>query len=162
MIKIDASPLIYALKANLVPLLQKVYEKLIITETIYQEVIIKGKKEGYRDAFVADKLIETGEIIVHPDPGKELKLNLGYGESSVIASAIEERCPALIEDLRAMKAGLRLGIRIEFISLAILKAYQSSLITSEEFDDLLEVYCRVAGVSVVERHRIHLIKELLG
>ena len=161
MIKLDAAPLIYALKANLIPILKKVYKEIVITQTVFHEVVTRGKEGRHRDAFVAEKLIEIGDIIVHEDAKQELELGLGPGETATIASALEERGKALLEDMRAVRTGLRLGLNVEFLSIALLKAYQTSIITEEEFNELFENYCQVAGVSVIERYKTQKIKEVI-
>ena len=90
MIKIDASSLIYSLKLDWIDSLKKLYEDLVITASIYQEVILKGKKKGKPDAFIGEKLINQKIIQVHQVKEKsQVNLGLGEGESETILNAIE-------------------------------------------------------------------------
>ena len=122
MIKIDSSPLIYAIKGNYVELLKNLYSEIILVDSVYEEVVEKGKLRGKRDAFVIDKMIETHMLIRHPDSNLDLKINLGKGENAVINSAKDENCLAFLEDQKARKVASNLGIQVEWSSYAFLKA----------------------------------------
>lgn len=57
-------------------------------------------------------------------------LNLGVGESEVISLAQENNIHVLIDDLKARKAALRLGIKVSGTIVFLIKAYQLKLINS--------------------------------
>ncbi len=161
MIKIDSSPLIYAIKGNYVELLKKLYSDIIMVDSVYEEVVEKGKIRGKRDAFVIDKLIEINMLIRHPDSKVDMKLNLGKGENAVINSAKEEDCIAFLEDQKARKIATNIGLTVEWTSYAFLKAFKEKLITSVEFDYYLNQYILYASPSVIEIQTIQKLKELI-
>lgn len=55
-IKLDASGLIYLAKAGLLDLVEDLYEEIIITDAVYQEVVISdGHRVGRRVAETTDR-----------------------------------------------------------------------------------------------------------
>jgi predicted nucleic acid-binding protein len=56
----DATPLIYLAKIEKLHLLEKVDAERIIPASVFEEVVVKGKKLGKPDAAVIEKLIEQG------------------------------------------------------------------------------------------------------
>ena len=161
MIKIDSSPLIYAIKGNYVELLKKLYSDIVLVDSVYEEVVEKGKLRGKRDAFVIDKLIETNVLIRHPDSKLDLKINLGKGENAVINSAKDEECLAFLEDQKARKVASNLNIQVEWTSYAFLKALKEKVISSTDFDYYINQYILHASPSVLEIQTIQKLKGLL-
>lgn len=161
MLKLDASALIYAIKGNYQNILKKVYNELIIIDTIYEETVIKGKKHEKRDAYVLDKLIDDGFFIRHPDSKNLPDMPMGKGEIAVIQSAIEENCIALIDDQQARKIAVQRGVKVQWTCLAFLKALKQKLITEAEFDSCLTQYAKVASLSILEYQTILEIKKLV-
>lgn len=161
MIKIDSSPLIYAIKGNYISLLKNLYSDIVIIDSVYEEVVKSGINRGKRDAYVIEKLIETKELERHSDSEIEIQINLGKGESAVINSAKKENCIAFLEDQKARKIATNLGIKVEWTSYALLKALKVRLISDGEFDDFLNQYIIFASPSVLEIQTIKKFKELI-
>ena len=53
MIKLDSCSLIYLVKADLLPLAKKLYKKVLITDSVYHEVVVEGKSSSHPDALIA-------------------------------------------------------------------------------------------------------------
>ena len=60
----DSTPLIYLSKIGCTNLLKNIFDKIIIPQEIYEEVIIKGKEQGRSEILLIEKLIEEGYIII--------------------------------------------------------------------------------------------------
>ncbi len=103
MIKIDSSSLILALQMNFIPILTKLYKELVITKSVYEEVIIDGKEKGKEEAFIGDKLIKEKELTIHQVKEELMDLKLGKGETEIIHNSIELNCSCLMEDKKAKK-----------------------------------------------------------
>ncbi|MFQ6121404.1 MAG: hypothetical protein ACE5KE_16125, partial [Methanosarcinales archaeon] len=59
----NAGPLIALGKLNVLPLLEKLYQKVFIPREVYKEVIIRGLEKGHIDAFRAKQLIGKSLIV---------------------------------------------------------------------------------------------------
>lgn len=68
-IKLDASSLIYLVKAGLLDLIADLYQEVIITGAVYQEAVIEGKRRGHPDAFAIERAAADGRVHVIQSEG---------------------------------------------------------------------------------------------
>jgi hypothetical protein len=116
---VDTSVLIALEKIGLLDILCKVYEEIILPEGVVQEFggidtgchTVRTVKSGLIDILMRD-------------------LNLGIGESEVIALAYENKNKALIDDSKARKIAERFGLTISGSIGVLLKAEKMGLIES--------------------------------
>ena len=108
-----------------------------------------------------DKLIDEGFFSRHPDSENLPDMPLGKGEVAVIQSAIEENCIALIDDQQARKIAAQRRVKVQWTSLAFLKALKQKLISEAEFDSCLTQYAKVASLSILEYQTILEMKKLV-
>ncbi|MHA1147568.1 MAG: hypothetical protein ACTSR8_04935 [Promethearchaeota archaeon] len=161
MIKIDASSLIISLKMDFIKVLNKLYNELIITEAVYQEVIISGKKKGKQDAIIGEKLIRDKSLSIHKITEELMDLKLGLGETEVIHNSIKSKCPCMMEDKKAKKMAENFNLDVRKISISMLEAYQNKLISNSEFEDYLIKWIKFARPSYEEIYFVKKMKELL-
>lgn len=62
---INSTPLIYLCKAGLNWIFQELDADCIIPDSVYEEVVIRGKQIGSADAFVAEELVNNNVISVN-------------------------------------------------------------------------------------------------
>lgn len=116
---VDASVLIALEKINLLPVLCKIYKEIILPDAVVSEFgNINIGCHSVRK--VESKLIN----ILMRD------LNLGRGESEVIALAYETKYKVLIDDLKARKVAEDLGLSLSGSIGVLLKAEKLGLIDS--------------------------------
>ena len=161
MIKIDASSLIISLKMDFIDILTQLYNKLIITEAIYKEVIINGKNKGKQEAIIGDKLIKEQKISIHKLDEKLMDLKLGIGETEVIHNSINNKCLCMMEDRKAKRIAESYNLDVRKIPISILEAYQNKLIDNTEFEDYLIKWVKYASPSYEEVYFVKKMKELL-
>jgi predicted nucleic acid-binding protein len=161
MIKIDASSLIYSLKMDFINVLNKLFNQLIITNAVFEEVIIYGKEKRKPDAFIGEKLIKETIIKIHEIKKELLKLGLGMGETEVIQNSIDLDCPCLIDDKKAKRIAESFGLNVRTIPISILEAYKKDIIDEESFEDYLNKWIKYANPSYNEIYFIKKIKELI-
>jgi predicted nucleic acid-binding protein len=161
MIKIDSSSLIYCIKGNYYLLLKKIYQEIVIIDSVYEEVINQGKLRLKRDAFVIEKLIEQKIFERHPNSYTQLEINIGKGELEVIKAAQDEKCKALIDDQKARRFAIISGIDTLWTPLVFLDALKNKIITEKEFDSLFSDYNKVANPSIEECQLYQKMKELV-
>jgi len=161
MIKIDASSLIISLKMDFIDILTQLYDKMIITEAIYKEVIINGKKKGKQEAIIGEKLIKEKKITIHKIDEKLMDLKLGLGETEVIHNSINNKCLCMMEDKKAKRIAESYNLDVRRIPISILEAYQNKIIDSAEFEDYLIKWVKYASPSYEEVYFVKKMKELL-
>ena len=116
---VDTSVLIALEKIDLLQILCKIYKEIILPDAVAKE-FGNINIDCHSVRKVESKLIN----ILMRD------LNLGRGESEVIACAYETRCKALIDDLKARKVADDLGLSFSGSIGVLLKAGKLGLIDS--------------------------------
>ena len=111
----NSIPLIYLSKVSLSWIFEELEGEKLIPETVYHEVVVKGKKVGAIDAFIVDELIgkEVFKVIkVKPiDWLREVK-ELHRGEIEVLSLAKEMNGIAITDDSIAREIGEILGVKV--------------------------------------------------
>jgi len=64
----NASTLIYLAKVNRLHLLKDLFKKVIIPMEVYEEVVIRGIKDGFSDARIVENAVKDGWIEVVKSP----------------------------------------------------------------------------------------------
>ncbi len=140
----NASPLIYLGKIGALDLLHSVFEKIITSEEVVHEVLDKGSSF---EIPAIQKFLSSYVSIQKPLNPKfvdRLKtLNLHPGEASIIALSYEmknlENAPLLIiDDLGARKVVVSLNLPLTGTIGVILRATQSTMVSSIEAQKLLD------------------------
>ncbi|MHA1684912.1 MAG: DUF3368 domain-containing protein [Candidatus Heimdallarchaeaceae archaeon] len=113
----NAGPLIHLTQAGILNLLFKLFEEVIIPESVYKEVVIVGKREGYPDAIIIENAITEGKIRVYREPIKKINLvleNLHKGEKEVIELAIQlQENLVLLDDEEARIVAKKYNLRVK-------------------------------------------------
>ena len=96
----NSSPLINLSKINKLGIIEKLFKRIIIPEAVYKELIIQGSAKIESNKI--KKLIEIGIIEVKKVKNinfvKALEKDLDFGESEVIALALELNSDLIILD----------------------------------------------------------------
>lgn len=146
---------------DFIDILTQLYDEMIITEAIYKEVIINGKKKGKQEAIIGEKLIKEKKITIHKIDEKLMDLTLGLGETEVIHNSINNKCLCMMEDKKAKRIAESYNLDVRKISISILEAYQNKFIDNAEFEDYLMKWVKFASPSYEEVYFIKKMKELL-
>jgi len=133
---VNTSVLIALGKLGYLRLIRKLFDKLVIAESVFEEI---------RDSEVftqIGKLTDTGFAEVAKSSKRELlnmlSSSLGEGEAETIALALElEADVVLVDDLRARKTAGRLKVKV-MGTLAVLKTLVDMGLAREKHDDLCE------------------------
>lgn len=144
----DTSCLIFLGKIDTIHLLQKLYDKTIITQEIADEYI--------------DPLPKWIEIQIPKEKRyqKILEQRIDKGEASLMVLALElQHCVVSIDDLRARKVAKDLDLRLTGTLGIILKAKNTGLITStkEAIEKLKRVNFRIS--EKIEKELLRLSNE---
>lgn len=162
MIKIDSSTLIISLKMNFIEVLTQLFEELVITKAVYQEVIVNGRQMGKEEAIIGEKLILEKKIEIHEIDEELMDLKLGLGETEIIHNSINIKCPCMMEDKKAKRIAENFNLDVRSVPISILEAYKNKIIDSFKFEDFLVKWVRYGNPSYDEVYFIKKVKELLG
>jgi len=109
MIVANSSPIIILAKQGMLDILKKCFEKVIIPESVYNEIIAK---EDSTELIAIEKAIKSEWIAVQAasiTPELDTK-NIGIGEKEAISLAIKHKCILLIDDDTARKYASIFGV----------------------------------------------------
>lgn len=138
MIIANSSPLIALGRIERLEILETLFGKIYIPNTVYQETVIEATIEAQKDSIL--KSINANIIIVvEPTLEHPFKRKLHSGEKGVLNLAIEKKANGIIiDDTRARKEAKELGFQLSLLyTTDILKgAKQRGLITS--YTDVME------------------------
>jgi len=148
MIKLDSCSLIYVIKADLLPLVSKLYKGVRITDSVYREVVVNGKDAGYPDAMVTEAQVKRKKIEVIRFKGRKspILVGIGDGESDTIAEAKKEGCPVLIDDIKAKIIARKLDVPYLSTDVMLLEALVKGKITLDEFNDMAQELNRICNM----------------
>lgn len=106
---INASPLIYLSRANLLDLLKIISDEIIIPQPVADEILRRGTND-----ITARAIRENDWLKIVPPPAippEIISWSLGLGESSVLAFTLKnDKTEAIIDDLAARRCAAALQI----------------------------------------------------
>ncbi|MHA1291564.1 MAG: hypothetical protein ACTSQJ_02720 [Promethearchaeota archaeon] len=142
--------------------LKELYEELIITFSVYQEVILNGKNRGKPDAFIGEKLIKKHDIKIHDvEKNSEVEMGLGVGETDTILNAMESKCSCLIDDKKAIRIAESFDLQVFNIPISLLDAYKQQKIDDEIFERFFQKWIITASPSYEDIFLIKKAKEIM-
>jgi len=141
----DATVLIYLAKLDTLDYLDELFAAVEISDTVYEEVVTRGREERYADALqvesATDRFIDVRTL---PDETKdradEIQISSGLerGECTAIALAEAEDARCLTDDHAARKTAESLGIEVGGTIYVLLEALDSGLLSFEAYVDELD------------------------
>jgi predicted nucleic acid-binding protein len=140
----NSGPLIALAKLGLLHLLGRLYGQVDLPEAVYDEVVLRGRSQGYSDSLPIKLAIQGNRLVVKKV--KELKgeiaeLPLHIGEKQVLSLALESQADlVLLDDMLARNEARARGISVKGTLGVIVKAYKIGFLNLNEvqtiFDDI--------------------------
>ncbi|MGQ9468230.1 MAG: hypothetical protein ACUVTD_00110 [Nitrososphaerales archaeon] len=132
----DSTPFIYLAKAKLANKLSKISFRLITTQAVYHEVVVKGIEKQVKEADELRSLFDSSTIEIVEHVNVEIVERLGksgihYGEATIIALAHELDAIA-IDDKRARHVAKTFGIKLSSTPHSIVRLVKQELITKQK------------------------------
>ncbi|MBL7066230.1 MAG: DUF3368 domain-containing protein [Anaerolineae bacterium] len=152
----NASPLIALSKLGQLALLPALYDQVLIPQTVYDEVVVAGLREGHADAIVVDHFVRLGRITVHPiqlsGNDWDWASQIDLGEAEVIALARDIKADwVIIDNAHARRAARSQGVLHRGTIGVLLEATSKGLLTIREFELLIEEIKRRPEFWISER-----------
>lgn len=134
----DATPLIYLAKIEKISLLKSLYNTIIISSEIKNEIVDEGKRLKEKDAFLIEKEIKDGfiEVIKVSNYIKPV-FNIDKGELSILSLTKELNIKDVLIDEKLARIAAKVeGLTPRGTLFVILKNLKLKLIN---FDDFLRI-----------------------
>ena len=153
MIISNSSPLILLAKINKLSVLEKSYKKIYVPYEVYNEVVIKGKRENYSDASLIERDMNGFIFVINLNPehkkeAEKLKNIIGSGESEAIALSLQEKAKLLlIDNLEPRKIAQIKGIKCRSTPGILLEALKSKIINFNEYESAIKELSKYAWLS---------------
>ena len=146
----DSSNLILISKVDLLDLLIEIYGEILIPQAVYNESIKEGKKLKKMDAFLIEKRIDEGKIIVKQIKNFQEKskliedFNIHKGEAEAIILYLEENANLLgTDDYQTIKVCKILKIKYFTTLSFIYLCFMNNLLLKDnvllKYDNLNEI-----------------------
>jgi predicted nucleic acid-binding protein len=136
----DSGPLMALAKLNVLSLLKRLYGAVIVTQTVYEEVVTEGLARGYPDAVVVQLFWQQhgwNHVVVHqeeiPEDLQQVGLDPGEKESLYLA-AKEREALLLVDEEAAREIARQRGIRVKGTLGILVEAFHKGLVSFEELD----------------------------
>lgn len=141
----DSTVLIYLAKLDNLDYLDELFTEVQISQTIYEEVVTRGRREKYADALqvgeAVDRFINVRELSDETrDRADEIRESSGLerGECTAIALAEAEDARCLTDDHAARKTAESLGIEVGGTIYVLLEALDRGRLSFEGYVDELD------------------------
>lgn len=137
----NSSSLISLGKLGMLFLLKKLYGRVIISQAVYEEVVVRGLEENHKEASQVVILIENGTICIENVEAEEDVLNdtLGRGEIETIIYASGKRADLiLMDDLRARIEARKKNLKVKGTIGVLYDAYCKDFLDWDNFQIVLQ------------------------
>jgi predicted nucleic acid-binding protein len=133
----NSTPLIYLAKAGLADRLGRLPFKLVTTQAVYREAVVKGVEKGVEEASRLESLFESSiiEVVERVDEEVVEKLRdsgVHRGEATVISVARRLNATAVMDDRRARHVARTIGVRLSGTPHIIIRLIEQRAITRRE------------------------------
>jgi predicted nucleic acid-binding protein len=131
-------------KLDLLNLLPKLYDQVLVPAAVYDEVVLRGMEAGYDDAGRVRDAAAGGDLqVVNVDEetiAESLRaLAIGLGERDAIHLALQQPVDwILVDDALARNVAAALAVRVKGTLGVIVDAYRSGVISSRGRDQAFE------------------------
>ncbi|MEA1904586.1 MAG: DUF3368 domain-containing protein [Candidatus Hadarchaeota archaeon] len=139
----NSSPLIYLSKLGKLELLRKLFKEILAPKEVFNEVVLRGKKEKFSEVLVIEDAMHEGWLKIRGTKVDRRLLKfapeLDLGETEVISLARKVKADlVLMDDASARGVSESFGLNTKGTIYVLLKAYKSGLIKKEEVKILLD------------------------
>ena len=140
----NSTPLIYLAKLGKLKLLKKLFNKIYIPEEAKKEVVDQGKQLNEPDAYIVEKAISEGWIIIEKaEIIVELeKTGIDRGELEAISLAVKKKDEILLDQTHARIAGELVGLKPKGTLYILFLALKEKEISYDEYLILLQDLAR--------------------
>lgn len=141
----DATVLIYLARLGDLHMLDELFESIVVPDSVYEEVVHRGREEGYSDTIAVEDAVESF-LEIRPlegdtgDCATRLRetTNLGAGEIAALALAAKGDARCLTDDHAARRTAESLDIDVGGTIYVFLRALRRDDISFQGFEARLD------------------------
>lgn len=140
----DATVLIYLARIGQLSLLDRMFSPVIVPQTVYQEVVDRGKAEGYPDALRIEEQSSSFDVRELRDELHDMEASirttshLGEGESAALVMAIDLGYRCLTDDGAARRTAEAYNVPVGGTMYVLLQARVEESWTQETYISRLD------------------------
>jgi len=134
----NASPLIYLSKLGRLDLLQNLFGKVVIPEKVWEEVVIRGKKDFPIESGRVEQALSKGWLFC-----ETLRCNTHFpeihsGESAVIELALKKKIKVvLMDDAAGRQIAENEGLQVRGTLFVIIESCKKGFLSKMQCEELL-------------------------
>ncbi len=132
----NSGPLIHLTVVGLLELVFKLYDVILIPQSVYNEIVVIGKEEGHSDAILLEQAISSGKIKVEKVFANTQKLStskLHQGEINAIMLALQSEIEIiLLDDEEARIFARKLNIKVKGTLGILIELFKKKFLKLEE------------------------------
>jgi len=135
----NAGPLMVLAKLNLLHLLKELYSRIHFTESVYEETVNEGMRQGYEDAQTLSLFLDQAnwrpehlDVSQIPADLKEVHLDRGERDTLALAQMLGSRLVLMDESLGRQAARAR-GLAVRGSLGVLVEAYRRNFISADQF-----------------------------
>ena len=132
----NSGPLIHLALVGLLELIFKLFDLILIPQSVYDEIVVKGKEEGHSDAIILEQAIINEKIKVEKiniDTQKISTPKLHQGEIDTILLALQSKVEIiLLDDEEARIFARKLKIKVKGTLGILIKLFKQKFLELEE------------------------------
>jgi len=141
----DSGPLMALGKIGQLDLLPRLYGCVLLPTAVYVEIVVRGRKLGYHDAFLVQAAIKRGQLVAAEIRDEEMPrdinaLPLDEGEKQTLCLALRKNADLLLfDDLKAREEAQARNLNVKGTLGVLVQGYREDLLTLEEFHSMIDV-----------------------
>jgi len=132
----NSGPLIHLTIIGLLELVFKLYDVILIPQSVYNEMVVKGKEEGHSDAIILEQAIINEKIKVEKVKADTQKIStskLHQGEINTILLALQSEVEIiLLDDEEARIFARKLKIKVKGTLGILIELFKQKFLELEE------------------------------
>lgn len=132
----NSGPLIHLTIIGLLELVFKLYDVILIPQSVYNEMVVKGKEEGHSDAIILEQAIINEKIKVEKVKADTQKIStskLHQGEINAILLALQSEVEIiLLDDEEARIFARKLKIKVKGTLGILIELFKQKFLELEE------------------------------
>ncbi|HDZ19315.1 hypothetical protein LCGC14_0844860 [marine sediment metagenome] len=132
----NSGPLIHLTIVGLLELVFKLYDVILIPQSVYNEIVVKGKEEGHSDAIILEQAISNEKIKVEKVKSDTKKIStskLHQGEINTILLALQSEVEIiLLDDEEARIFARKLKIKVKGTLGILIELFKQKFLKLEE------------------------------
>jgi len=163
---INSGPLMALPKLGLLELLSRLYGQVSFPTAVFREVVVRGREQGYSDAFLVQMAIQQGKLKVvkvnEGDlPSDIQNLPLDAGEKQVLYLAQRDHADLILfDDEKVREEAKARGLNVKGTLGVLIQGYRTGLLGLKEVQNIIEAMISREDIWISEELCRHVLSKV--